>query len=79
MSDEMFMFTCDLCGSKYQMGRHIYNGNHIPLYNLDVCELCYKGNWDGWSQHEEKKILNHLKEKGLPVPERNKIGLLPRN
>ncbi len=77
--DEIFMFTCDLCGSQYQMGRHIYDGKQIPLYKLGVCNTCYQGSWDGWSPQDEPKILEHLKEKGLPVPKRNNNGLLPRD
>jgi hypothetical protein len=77
--DPKFMFSCDLCGDSYQMGRHLYDGKQIPLYKLGVCMSCYKGNWDGWASHHEEKIKAHLKEKGLPVPERNDKGLLPRD
>ena len=61
------------------MGRHKYDGKQIPRYSLDVCSTCYEGNWDGWTPHYESKILLHLKEKGLPMPERNDNGLLPRD
>lgn len=79
MNDEKIMYTCDLCGFKYQMGRHIYDGKYIPRYELNVCKACYTGNHDGWSSRDEKQLLNHLKEKGLPVPDRNNDGLLPRD
>ena len=79
MNNEKFMFTCDLCGGSYQMGRHKYDGKQIPRYKLGVCSMCYEGNWDGWAPHYESKILLHLKEKNLPVPERNDNGLLPRD
>ena len=79
MNNEKFMFNCDLCGSSYQMGRHKYDGKQIPRYKLGVCSTCYEGNWDGWAPHYESKILLHLKEKGLPTPERNNNGLLPRD
>jgi hypothetical protein len=79
MNDPKFMFTCQLCSDSYQMGRHIYDGKQIPRYQLGVCKPCYDGNWDGWGSDHETKLLFHLKEKGLPVPERNKNGLLPRD
>jgi hypothetical protein len=41
--------------------------------------MCYEGNWDGWSKTYEDKIIKHLREKDLEVPERNENGLLPRN
>ncbi len=71
------MFTCDLCGDNYQMGRHLYNGKQISLYQLGVCMSCYNDNRDGWAPHYEDKIMAHLKEKGLTVPNRNEKGLLP--
>jgi hypothetical protein len=36
-------------------------------------------NWDGWAPHHECVLLEHLEKKGLPVPQRNEKGLLPRN
>jgi len=79
MHDQKFMFTCQLCGASYQMGRHKYDGKQIPKYNLGVCRMCYEGNWDGWSPQYEQKIIAHLKENNLPIPERNENGLLPRD
>lgn len=72
-------FKCQLCGRKYQMGAHKYDGKHIPKYKLDVCTTCYDGNWDGWAPHYEKTILQHLEENKLSPPERNSQGLLPRD
>ncbi len=73
------MFTCTTCGSEYQMGRHIYGGKQIPRYQMGVCKSCYEANWDGWAPDYEGKIITHLEEKGLPVPERNNKGWLPRD
>ncbi len=61
------------------MATHIYEGKKISRYHLSVCKLCYDGNWDGWTPHYEGKILSHLEAKGLPIPERNENGLLPRD
>ena len=79
MNNKKFMFKCDLCDSSYQMGRHKYDGKQISRYGIGVCNICYKGNWDGWATNHESKILLHLKEEGLPVPDRNDNGLLPRD
>ncbi len=72
------MCICQMCSSSYQMGRHIYDGKHIARYNLDVCKTCYDGNWDGWAPHYEEKLLAHLKEQNISVPERNEKGWYPR-
>lgn len=79
MAEFKHMQRCDLCGSEYQFGPHTYDGKYIERYQLGVCRPCYEGNWDGWAPDYEEKILNHLKNKGLPVPERNSKGWLPRD
>jgi ribosome-binding protein aMBF1 (putative translation factor) len=75
---DKIMFPCDICGQPFQFGRHIYNGKVIHTYELTVCRTCYDSNHDGWAPHYEQKILKHLKEKGIKVPERNESGWLPR-
>jgi len=79
MSDHKIMFSCQLCGTSYQMGRNKYDGKYIPRYKLGVCKACYEGNWDGWAPHYEEKILANLKTNNLPIPNRNENGLLPRD
>ncbi len=39
---------------------------------------CWEGSHDGWDPLYGKSLLNHLKRQGLPVPERNTKGRLPR-
>ena len=73
-----YFYTCHMCGVEYQMGLHIYDSKHIATYKLDVCKSCYVGNWDGWAPHYEEKLIAHLKEKSIPVPERNEKGWYPR-
>lgn len=79
MNDFKFMCTCGLCGSKFQFGRHIYDGKHIARYQIDVCSMCYAGNKDGWGPASEPRILELLETKGIPIPDRNELGWLPRD
>ena len=79
MSDHKFMFNCDLCNSSFQMGPRLYEGKIIPTYGVQVCNPCYQGNWDGWAPHYENKIIKVAESKGLPIPERNEAGWLPRD
>lgn len=74
---EKFMRTCDVCGSTFQYGRHLYAGRWLTLYQLLGCDDCLRGNHDGWGPVDEPKILEHLRQKGLPVPARNEKGWLP--
>lgn len=73
-----FMSKCELCGSEYQQGPHLYEGRHSQLFDLWVCSTCWEYNWDGWADHYEEKLLKHIESKQLPIPERNPNGLFPR-
>lgn len=80
MTKEKFMFKCDVCGQQSQHGPHRYEGHRLELYgDIFCCDLCWNGNWDGWAPHLEAILLEHLKQKGLPVPKRNEKERLPRN
>ena len=69
--------SCHLCGNSFEHDAHAY-GHFIPRYQMTVCMACWNGNWDGWSRHWEPKLLAHPKAHGLPIPEHNERGLLPR-
>ncbi len=79
MSEHKIMDTCFMCGSPFQMGPHLYEGEFIRHYQVSICSTCYKGNWDGWAPHYEHRLVAHLKKNGLPIPERNAKGWLPRD
>ncbi len=78
MSEKKFMDKCFICDGQFQMGPHVYDGRYIKSYNISVCMSCYEGNWDGWAPPYEQRLIDHLKEKGLPIPSRNAKDLLPR-
>ena len=77
-NQDKVMLPCYICDQQFQFGPHVYDGKFIPTYELTVCRTCYSANHDGWAPHYEQKILKHLEEKGICVPERNKSGWLPR-
>ncbi|HHQ6573141.1 TPA: hypothetical protein ACSTLY_000283 [Serratia fonticola] len=75
-----FYCKCDICGAEARFGPQIYQGRVLQLYgSAFCCDNCWESNWDGWSPHSEPKILAILKEKNLPIPERNENGYLPRD
>ena len=79
MAQDKFMVNCNVCGRQYQDGPHRYEGHGLKRYgNIFCCNTCWETNWDGWAPHREPVLLAHLKAKGLPVPERNAKGFLPR-
>ncbi len=78
MSPDKFIFACDVCGNQHQFGPHRYDLRKNQTYDIMVCEICHKSNWDGWARHLESRVTRRLIEQGLPIPSRNEKGLLPR-
>ena len=74
-------YKCGICDSHFQLGPHKYPGrllNKNTYGDVVVCMICYRANHDGFNPGAEKMLLDHIKRQGLPIPERNKNGLLPR-
>ena len=71
--------ACDACGQEFQFGPNVYDGKHIARYQITVCSGCYANNWDGWAPQFEAAVTRKLKKQGLPIPERNAKGWLPRD
>ena len=69
---------CPLCAAHFKWGPHRFDGRKIEPYDIIVCNACWQRSWSGWGQPLDKGILQHLTERGLPIPERNERGLLPR-
>jgi hypothetical protein len=78
MATTKFAQHCDICGSEFQYGPHKYNGKYIARYQITVCMPCWESNWDGWAPGNEERLIAHLQKMGLPIPERNSKGWLPR-
>ena len=76
--DERFLRHCDLCGSAFQFGMHIYNGQYIARYELMLCRICYEFNHDGFSPNWDQKLLDRAKVRGFSLPEKNANGYYPR-
>ena len=71
--------ACGLCDRSVPYGPHRYEGSMNARYAIFVCNSCRDGNHDGWSPSYTQRLLVSLHQAGLPVPERNQKGLLPRD
>jgi hypothetical protein len=69
---------CDICERLFQFGPGRYKGKHIEHYQMTLCNSCYKVNWAGFGPGLEAQFVSHLKNKGIPLPERNEQGQYPR-
>ena len=78
MYDAKFQQKCQICGSTFRFGPHIFEGRHIASYQLMVCRACWIDNWDGWAPECEETLRRHLSARGIPLPERNFKGCFPR-
>lgn len=72
------MFSCDLCGSDFQMGAGRYEGGSVSRYQMWLCKPCYSMNHDGFAPQYDPIIEKHLAERGIPLPARNSKGFYPR-
>ncbi len=61
MTSNGFKIKCFTCDNEFTFGPNIYDGKHINIYDIDICNNCYISNHDGWSPLHEEKILNHIK------------------
>jgi hypothetical protein len=78
MTSETKMCSCELCKKQFQFGHNRYDGTYIPRYQITVCTSCWNANLDGWAPDLEGRLITHLQQKGIAIPERNCNGWLPR-
>jgi hypothetical protein len=78
MQDAKFQQKCQICGSTFRFGPHIFEGRLIRSYQLLVCRACWIDNWNGWSPEWDERLESHLAARGIPLPERNSKGCYPR-
>jgi hypothetical protein len=72
----MSMMNCLLCKAD---GFLRVGTVHVPGYEFDVCQTHWKENADGWTNHYEWIILEHLSTNKTSVPRKGKKGFLPRD
>ena len=68
---------CFFCENEYQMSAGKYEGKPIKKYGINVCQICFGSNWDGWTGSNESKLIDFLNKNNIPIPERNEKGWLP--
>ena len=74
---EKFMFTCPICGNKFQHGPHLYEGYKLQWLGETVCNICSMGNRDGWAPAYEPRVLELIEREGLIVPKRDDNEMIP--
>ena len=70
-------YECFVCGKPIRMGPQHYEGRFLRRYQVRICTPCADMNRIGWAPRNEDRLLAHLSERGIPIPERNMKGWLP--
>jgi len=82
MSDQK-TYCCFFCQEAFEYKQHhldapqFYPVRKIDAYHVDICRNCATDQLDGVDARHEYRLVQKLKRRGLPVPERNEDGLLP--
>jgi len=86
VGEPQLTFRCFFCGEQFENYGPVYSGEYtgtrgmyIGKYMIEACDVCYASNSDGWARRHEARLIAHLTEIGLPIPNRNAEGLLPRD
>jgi hypothetical protein len=58
---------CFLCSNEFQFGPHIYNGHRIPRWDVLLCSMCIKTNWEGVVPATRPHLVPYLKSRQLSV------------
>jgi hypothetical protein len=66
-SDGKTYYDCILCSRPFQFGPHVYAGRHIRQWDVQICERCIRGNWDGIVPEAHPALIANLKAKGIPI------------
>jgi hypothetical protein len=67
MQGDKTFYECFLCSQPFQFGPHVYNGRHIPQWDVQLCDRCLRGNWDGIVLEGHPNLKRHLAEKGVEI------------
>jgi hypothetical protein len=69
MTIKEFTATCFLCQQDKRAGPGHFEGRAVPAWDVWICDFCRNGNYNGVVPElaPGKRLISHLKERGLPV------------
>lgn len=67
MSEYKDMTPCFLCKTEFQTGPHIWEGRKIQAWDVMICDRCRSKNEEGILPDRFPHLIQHLKDKGIPV------------
>jgi hypothetical protein len=67
MQGDKIFYDCFLCDRPFQFGPHVYDGRFVRQWEIEICDSCIRGNWDGIVIEGHPRLEAHLKAKGIPI------------
>ena len=61
------VLDCFLCGGQFKFGPQIFTGKPIKAWEINVCDACHSGSWDGLAPEKYPRLIQHLRRRGIPV------------
>ncbi|KQS55917.1 hypothetical protein ASG17_07655 [Brevundimonas sp. Leaf363] len=55
-----------MCERPLKMGPGMYEGRAVNVWDILVCDRCYRGNEDGIVTSRHPKLIAHLERSDLP-------------
>jgi hypothetical protein len=66
MEGDKILYDCILCSRPFQFGPHAYHGRHIAVWDVQICDVCIRSNWDGIVPQTHPALIERLKTKAIP-------------
>ena len=67
MDEHKIMSECFLCKRPIQVGPHRYEGSRVPAWDIMVCDICRRANWDGIVPSTHPHLIRHLESRGIKI------------
>jgi hypothetical protein len=64
---QQFYCDCDLCGHKFPFSNGKYYGKKIANWDMMLCDICRKANWDGIVPETYPGFVRKLHALGIEV------------
>jgi hypothetical protein len=58
---------CFLCGSAIVDKPHEHHWKHVRQWNVTICQVCQKSNWDGIVPASYPQLVEHLESQGVDI------------
>jgi hypothetical protein len=62
-----FLSECFLCRQRFRGAPHRYEARRVQAWDILVCDVCYRGNWDGIIPGRFPHLEEYLRARGIEI------------